>query len=118
MRPTITPYRVDERRTNESAILDRLLGLVSSSGLCGSFRASSKSRSIALQPKTGFGIFQNVFQNSEMRNPIYDTGYKLFRKMLTEIRIAKGLLQSEMAEKLGKHQPMQFVNQNQLIRNR
>ena len=39
-----------------------------------------------------------------MPNPIHDTRYKLFREMLTEIRIARGLLQSDVAEKLGKNQ--------------
>lgn len=39
-----------------------------------------------------------------MPNPIHDPRYILFREMLTEIRLAKGLLQSEVAERLGKNQ--------------
>jgi transcriptional regulator with XRE-family HTH domain len=39
-----------------------------------------------------------------MPNPIHDPRYKLFREMLTGIRKDKSLLQSEVAEKLGKNQ--------------
>lgn len=39
-----------------------------------------------------------------MPNPIHDFRYKLFREMLTEVRLAKGLLQSDVAERLGKNQ--------------
>jgi transcriptional regulator with XRE-family HTH domain len=39
-----------------------------------------------------------------MPNPIHEPRYKLFREMLTETRIAKGLLQSDVAEKLGRNQ--------------
>ena len=43
-----------------------------------------------------------------MPNPIHDLRYKLFREMLTEVRIAKGLLQSDVADKLRK--PQSFVS--------
>ena len=39
-----------------------------------------------------------------MANPIHDERYKVFRQMLAEIRQQKGLLQSDVAEKLGKNQ--------------
>jgi len=39
-----------------------------------------------------------------MTNPIHDERYKVFRQMLAEIRQQKGLLQSDVAEKLGKNQ--------------
>lgn len=43
-----------------------------------------------------------------MPNPIHDTKYKIFRQMLIEARQHKGLLQSEVAEKLGK--PQSFIS--------
>lgn len=39
-----------------------------------------------------------------MPNPIHDPSYALFREMLTNARLAKGILQSTVAEKLGKNQ--------------
>lgn len=39
-----------------------------------------------------------------MPNPIHDPAYILFRTMLTDARIASGLLQSDVAEKLAKNQ--------------
>ncbi len=39
-----------------------------------------------------------------MPNPIHDTRYKIFREMLTETRLRQGMLQSDVAEKLGKNQ--------------
>lgn len=39
-----------------------------------------------------------------MPNPIHDSRYKIFREILTEIRLSRGLLQSDVAEKLGKNQ--------------
>lgn len=39
-----------------------------------------------------------------MPNPIHDFRYKLFRDMLTTIRLEKRMLQSDVAEKLGKNQ--------------
>lgn len=39
-----------------------------------------------------------------MPNPIHDPAYALFRTMLTDARIASGMLQSEVAEKLAKNQ--------------
>ncbi|MBI1890443.1 MAG: helix-turn-helix transcriptional regulator [Burkholderiales bacterium] len=39
-----------------------------------------------------------------MANPIHDARYQVFRSMLTEIRLAKGLLQSDVAQRLGKNQ--------------
>lgn len=52
----------------------------------------------------GYGIYGCGFDNGRMPNPIHEPRYKLFREMLTETRIAKGLLQSDVAEKLGKNQ--------------
>ena len=52
----------------------------------------------------GYGIFQNGFDNGVMPNPIHDLKYKLFREMLTAVRLEKNMLQSEVAEKLGKNQ--------------
>lgn len=52
----------------------------------------------------GFGITEFGFDNGVMPNPIHDLKYKLFREMLTAIRLEKRLLQSEVAEKLGKNQ--------------
>jgi len=43
-----------------------------------------------------------------MPNPIHDSRYKLFRDMLANVRIANGLLQSEVADKLRK--PQSFVS--------
>ncbi len=39
-----------------------------------------------------------------MPNPIHDPRYQIFREMLTEARLAKGMLQSDVAEKLQKNQ--------------
>jgi transcriptional regulator with XRE-family HTH domain len=39
-----------------------------------------------------------------MPNPIHDPSYALFREMLTNARLANGILQSTVAEKLGKNQ--------------
>ncbi|HEY8606314.1 MAG TPA: helix-turn-helix transcriptional regulator [Noviherbaspirillum sp.] len=39
-----------------------------------------------------------------MPNPIHDVRYQVFREMLAEIRVRKGMLQSDVAEKLGKNQ--------------
>ena len=39
-----------------------------------------------------------------MPNPIHEARYETFRKMLTEARISKGMLQAEVADKLGKNQ--------------
>jgi transcriptional regulator with XRE-family HTH domain len=39
-----------------------------------------------------------------MPNPIHDPSYTLFREMLTNARLTKGILQSAVAEKLGKNQ--------------
>lgn len=39
-----------------------------------------------------------------MPNPIHAPKYKLFRELLTEARLAKGLLQSDVADRLGKNQ--------------
>ena len=39
-----------------------------------------------------------------MPNPIHDFKYKVFREMLSKIRLDKGMLQSEVAEKLDKNQ--------------
>lgn len=43
-----------------------------------------------------------------MPNPIHQSNYTLFREMLTNIRLEKGLLQSELAERLGK--PQSFIS--------
>ncbi|QNB06022.1 helix-turn-helix transcriptional regulator [Herbaspirillum frisingense] len=43
-----------------------------------------------------------------MPNPIHQSNYALFREMLTNIRLEKGLLQSEVAERLGK--PQSFIS--------
>ncbi|WP_075257033.1 helix-turn-helix domain-containing protein [Herbaspirillum camelliae] len=43
-----------------------------------------------------------------MPNPIHQSNYTLFREMLTNIRLEKGLLQSEVAERLGK--PQSFIS--------
>lgn len=39
-----------------------------------------------------------------MPNPIHDPSYVLFREMLTNARVTSGVLQSTVAEKLGKNQ--------------
>lgn len=39
-----------------------------------------------------------------MTNPIHDARYTVFRAMLTEARLAKNMLQSEVANKLNKNQ--------------
>ncbi len=39
-----------------------------------------------------------------MPNPIHDPAYALFREMLTNARLTSGMLQSTIAEKLGKNQ--------------
>ena len=39
-----------------------------------------------------------------MPNPIHDPRYQIFREMLTEARLAKGMLQSDVSEKLQKNQ--------------
>ena len=39
-----------------------------------------------------------------MPNPIHSLSYRIFRQMLVESRLSKGMLQQEIAEKLGKHQ--------------
>jgi len=39
-----------------------------------------------------------------MPNPIHDPSYVLFREMLTNARVSTGLLQSTVAEQLGKNQ--------------
>jgi len=39
-----------------------------------------------------------------MPNPIHSLSYRIFRQMLAESRVSKGMLQQEVAEKLGKHQ--------------
>ncbi len=39
-----------------------------------------------------------------MPNPIHDARYQVFREMLAKIRLDKGMLQSDVAEKLGKNQ--------------
>lgn len=57
-----------------------------------------------IYPKTGFGISEIGFENDEMPNPIHDPRYTVFRTMLQEARIAKGLLQSDVADSLGKNQ--------------
>jgi hypothetical protein len=51
------------------------------------------------------GLEENAFQNGAMPNPIHDPRYKIFREMLTEARKEKGLLESDIDEKLGKNQP-------------
>lgn len=43
-----------------------------------------------------------------MPNPIHQSNYTLFREMLTNIRLEKGLLQSEVAERLSK--PQSFIS--------
>ncbi|MFL9925048.1 helix-turn-helix transcriptional regulator [Herbaspirillum lusitanum] len=43
-----------------------------------------------------------------MPNPIHQSNYTLFREMLAHIRLEKGLLQSEVAERLGK--PQSFIS--------
>jgi len=39
-----------------------------------------------------------------MANPIHDPNSQVFRQMLVEARTTCGLLQADLAEKLGKHQ--------------
>lgn len=39
-----------------------------------------------------------------MPNPIHDPSYVIFRELLLQARITKGMLQSTVAEKLGKNQ--------------
>jgi transcriptional regulator with XRE-family HTH domain len=39
-----------------------------------------------------------------MPNPVHDPKYILFRTMLTEARLAKGMFQSDVADLLGKNQ--------------
>lgn len=43
-----------------------------------------------------------------MPNPIHQSNYKLFREMLTDIRLEKGLLQSDVAERV--HKPQSFIS--------
>lgn len=43
-----------------------------------------------------------------MPNPIHQSNYKLFREMLTSIRLEKGLLQSDVAERVRK--PQSFIS--------
>lgn len=56
----------------------------------------------------GYGIFQFGFENGKMPNPIHQSNYKLFREMLTSIRLEKGLLQSDVAERVRK--PQSFIS--------
>jgi transcriptional regulator with XRE-family HTH domain len=56
----------------------------------------------------GYGIFQFGFENGNMPNPIHQSNYKLFREMLTSIRLEKGLLQSDVAERVRK--PQSFIS--------
>ena len=42
--------------------------------------------------------------NPAMPNPIHDPKYTIFREMLTTARTEQGLLQSHVAERLGKNQ--------------
>jgi ribosome-binding protein aMBF1 (putative translation factor) len=58
----------------------------------------------AVYPEVGSGISQLRFENARMPNPIHDVRYQVFREMLAEIRVRKGMLQSDVAEKLGKNQ--------------
>ena len=51
-----------------------------------------------------FWISEAGFENGAMPNPVHDPKYVLFRTMLTEARLAKGMLQSDVAELLGKNQ--------------
>ncbi len=39
-----------------------------------------------------------------MANPIHDPNYVVFREMLLEVRLAKSILQADLADKLGKNQ--------------
>lgn len=39
-----------------------------------------------------------------MANPLHDLKYQIFREMLTNARASKGMLQSEVADQLGKAQ--------------
>ena len=43
-----------------------------------------------------------------MPNPIHQSNYKLFREMLTSIRLEKGLLQSDVADRVRK--PQSFIS--------
>lgn len=43
-----------------------------------------------------------------MPNPIHKANYKLFREMLTNIRVEKGLLQADLAERVRK--PQSFIS--------
>jgi transcriptional regulator with XRE-family HTH domain len=52
----------------------------------------------------GFGIFQSRFKNVGMPNPIHHPKYQVFIDLLAEARASKGLLQSDVADKLGKNQ--------------
>lgn len=52
----------------------------------------------------GYGIFQNGFENGKMPNPIHDPKYTVFREMLCKARIEQGMLQADLANKLGKAQ--------------
>ena len=56
----------------------------------------------------GYGIFQIGFENVAMPNPIHQSNYKLFREMLTSIRLEKGLLQSDVADRVRK--PQSFIS--------
>lgn len=52
----------------------------------------------------GFGIARDAINNPAMPNPIHDPKYTIFREMLTTARTEQGLLQAQVAERLGKNQ--------------
>lgn len=39
-----------------------------------------------------------------MPNPIHNANYQIFRDMLVQARLTRGMLQSQIADKLGKNQ--------------
>jgi transcriptional regulator with XRE-family HTH domain len=59
-------------------------------------------------PIVGYGISRIGFQPTWMANPIHDPNSMVFRQMLVEARLACGLHQAVLADRLGK--PQSFVS--------
>ena len=58
----------------------------------------------SVYPKVGFGIRADAMNNRAMPNPVHDPKYTVFRDMLVAARLERNLMQSQVAEKLGRHQ--------------
>jgi hypothetical protein len=68
-----------------------------------------KNDAVSLSIKYQTGLYQCGLHNGRiMRNPIHHPRYHLFREMLMEARTASGLVQTEVAERLGK--PQNFIS--------